>query len=54
MVNKDVNKCQKDVIDGRLVLASPRRVTGPQHHVEVRAVAGVNGRINGKTKWQRT
>ncbi|KAJ5967226.1 hypothetical protein N7501_003474 [Penicillium viridicatum] len=35
-----VNKCQKDVIDGRLVLASPRRVTGPQHHDEVRAVAG--------------
>ena len=48
----DVNRCQKDVIDGRLVLASPRRVTGPQHD-EVRAVAGEIA-YRWRDKWQKT
>ncbi|KAJ5680329.1 hypothetical protein N7536_011468 [Penicillium majusculum] len=43
----------KDVIDGRLVLASPRRVTGPQHHDEVRAVAGEIA-YRWRDKWQKT
>ncbi|KAJ5857686.1 hypothetical protein N7455_008580 [Penicillium solitum] len=51
--DKYVNRCQKDVIDGRLVLASPRRVTGPQHHDEVRAVAGEIA-YRWRDKWQKT